>query len=807
MNCTDYSVRSSRSADELITSVLQYTEQTLPSCRQIPPVKEELVLLFQSIGQAMQEMAEALDDNSWKLNFLKLRIRDVAEQIKQETANLEKAYVSLAKTVRVIANSVFRTLHSHAAGASFIREGDHPLIEKEKTLLEQGKASVEQVWGTLEKNMQDNKPSVVTSIIASGNCLKLAPPQMLQVWTWAEERMEVLSALLNVFWIPPEMVQKAVDQAFQQTQFDTIAMPVVVHHFERLNTEQQKRVQQWVQARSPAPVKEENIPLFNNLNELTVRLTLFLKRNGLQVKDPTSTWGDLEHAISQVNDAFTAMSTTPLLFHDKVREAYRIWQGLRDELRQDPLPPGVIRKIELIIAAISEFPDTQEQDEEDEWVSLSLPPSYGSMGSTPTQGREEAQAKAQEMFLTLQTAFEYDDPEAVALDCMGFLLLETDELDLLFALAFSKAKSRILGSLWTLHPFLYLDFERLLSILKIFLNNECYAEAEKMMRSPHFRYVGKEILEIVIKPNAPDSLKAVVRDAVARYEARKEISFVAPNLETLTAFLVQALKNNGWLKEHPVRATEEFQVKVCVDEIDLLLSGIPRGVTNSSVIHLRKTVWPALKTALLADKSASFPALFSNFMEDLFLFRKPLADKKFDPYESKSEESDPAAILLAELSTAVNTRDLTAIKRQTEKISNHLDRLTPAHISEIANMLSSIPFEDLVLLIRKELGDQATVEQINGSVDQFLTIVQMFQSRPTIPQAPPLSTSLSTRSPLLADIRRGVQKQEWAQVQQRMEQYFQSNATLNRPILMAIQRLLEPTPLEELKMMLAAMLD
>lgn len=246
----------------------------------------------------------------------------------------------------------------------------------------------------------------------------------------------------------------------------------------------------------------------------------------------------------------------------------------------------------------------------------------GTQASKPSSSLTQG---ANTIHSVLDSTFKRDDPEAFAMDCMILALLKKERLKHLFSLL--PQSSRILDSLWVLQPILYGHPIIMWSILEILIENKRYIEVEKWMELPHFPYVEDKVLDIFsLLKGAPDPIEKLAYTKVDDYLSNRKPRTKPLEIEIrmLTAFLIQALINNGWIEKEVV-LTPSTDIQDYISQIDQLLSRIPNEITHHSVIHTRDVDWPALKQAInTQQKDVDLDQIFGRLLQQISNFRRPI---------------------------------------------------------------------------------------------------------------------------------------------------------------------------------------
>jgi hypothetical protein len=797
--------------DQLVTTILTSAQEFAETTRQKAVTVEEILSCFDIFRVQLDQLAEALDGSQWKLQFLCVRLRDLCRQIQTEPALAQKSPMLLVRRIRTMANAVFHALHPSRQAGFLIQHQHDPMMAGDR------RPPAERVWTILQLNMEQNKVAVVASILNPENIAQLSQDQIIVVWNWAADKIEVLEPLLASFRPSPVQLQEVVARAFERHRFDTVAEPVVVHHYELLLPGQQRLVRAWVQERAPVKHAEatDQAVVISQLAALRSQLIAYVLKYGLISKEPTPINGDFIVQIDQfrfqINFAFLQIVGTDLCLNGAVQDAYKVWMDLRDDLQQDVLPPDIGRKVEAILKHMTEFPAyTPPRDADDEWVDLrealaqSRPAGYGSMGTSAAEQSRRTLLEVEKTRFALKLAVEHDDPEALAFECMGFCLMEPEEFASLFD-SLARRSGPGLKRLWDLNFFVHLPPQQIWVTTRILLQHEKYAEAEAVMRCPQFRYVRQEILEIsdLLKPSAPAALSLLASESVAHYLATLEepLDETEGKIRTLSFMLALALLNNGWIPTMPPLPDPSVAngTVFYMTQTDDLLGRIPKDTTNRHALHA-KAVWASLRPSV--EKHTPSDKELGDLMEAIISFRKPMPKADVDEYEAKDKGPDVIQALVQELERAIKADDFTTIKRVIENLSNHMGSMPPAAAVRVGQMLQAIPVDTVAAFAREELGDKATDAQIHTSVSQFFDLMDTIARTSSVPRAPAIPPSFL----LISELEQLIKAHSWEAVQKRLEEYF-SSGTPEIPTLREIQRLLAPTPLEELKMMIDIMLQ
>jgi hypothetical protein len=138
------------------------------------------------------------------------------------------------------------------------------------------------LWDLLENLMRAQKAPTIAIIITRGQRSRLLNAQQVEtLWNWAitHRYIEVLEALLGIFWIPKEQVSAAFTLADQNTQLDVLALPLATTYYPELSGEQQVILDAELSEDDPSPPSLMPPSLGDYWEQLFPPLETFLLNN------------------------------------------------------------------------------------------------------------------------------------------------------------------------------------------------------------------------------------------------------------------------------------------------------------------------------------------------------------------------------------------------------------------------------------------------------------------------------------------------------------------------------------------------
>lgn len=269
------------------------------------------VLLCAELAVQIPALVDNLPDKDPRIDFFKSRLTKIKDEVPLDGLTFGHVHACLIEKIRRVANLVLKVLYPQFRPGVFHIEGrDHPSIEFEnRSKVRQPPPPKELVLKALE----DNNTSGIKFFCKDGVLCQLNEREVEQLWNWAAYQnfdTEILSQLMETFWIEPANIQIAIDEAFTQGVFDNIAEVVIVYHFPRLSDDHQSKIVQWVQRKKKAPIPalhlsssppaapaDKTSNLCQNYALLTDGLIAYLTQLKISFKEPSIPGGSPEERI------------------------------------------------------------------------------------------------------------------------------------------------------------------------------------------------------------------------------------------------------------------------------------------------------------------------------------------------------------------------------------------------------------------------------------------------------------------------------------------------------------------------------